>query len=202
MLVKHLGRCLPPPRSYLPHTPSFGHPVSGPQCRVRLGWGRKVLGSCTKEGGLWVRSEGTGIRDMRFKEGTAPRMLSVSVKLVLIDGGVPSPLNPPSASSPHSELCVPPPDTRAHLFLVHFSPGFVSTLGFPGWEGCREGMEPARGGWVPVVSPATTQTEGQVDMHTRGTRSTFLNLSLLICKLRLRHHHGYLVVFLFFSRKG
>lgn len=94
LLVKHLGRCLPPPRSYLPHTPSFGHPVSGPQCRVRLGWGRKVLGSCTKEGGLWVRSEGAGIRDMRFKEGTAPRMLSVSVKLVLIDGGVPSPLNP------------------------------------------------------------------------------------------------------------
>lgn len=97
---------------------------------------------------------------------------------------------------------MPPPDTRAHLFLVHFSPGFVSTLGFPGWEGCREAMEPARGGWVPVVSPATTQTEGQVDMHTRGTRSTFLNLSLLICKLRLRHHHGYLVVFLFFSQDG
>lgn len=128
LLVKHLGRCLPPPRPYLPHTPGFGHPVSGPQCRVRLGWGRKVLGSSTKEGGLWVRSEGAGIRDMRFKEGTAPRMLSVSVKLVLIDGGVPSPLNP-SLSLLASLRIVPPPDTRAHLFLVHFPRiGFYSRL--------------------------------------------------------------------------
>lgn len=89
---------------------------------------------------------------MRFKEGTAPRMLSVSVKLVLIDGGVPSPLNP-SLSLLASLRIVPPSDTRAHLFLVHFSPGFVSTLSFPGCEGCRARMEPAGRGWVPVVSP-------------------------------------------------
>lgn len=130
LLVKHLGRCLPPPRPYLPHTPGFGHPVSGPQCRVRLGWGRKVLGSSTKEGGLWVRSEGAGIRDMRFKEGTAPRMLSVSVKLVLIDGGVPSPLNP-SLSLLASLRIVPPSDTVLTSFL--FIPptpriGFYSQL--------------------------------------------------------------------------
>lgn len=136
LLLKHLGRCLPPLRPYLPHTPGFGHPVSGPQCRVRLGWGRKVLGSSTKDGGLWVRSEGAGIRDMKFKEGTAPRMLSVPVKLVLIDGGVPSPLNP-SLSLLSSLRAVPPSDPRTHLFLDHFPPGFVSTLGFPGCEGIQ-----------------------------------------------------------------